>query len=186
MPEPSSVCVGLLYPGDMGSSLARLLAAAGHRVVTSLAGRSERTRGLTEAAGVEALPDDEALLQTANIVLSVLWPSKAVETAERIASAARQVDQVRTTHYVDLNAIAPASARAVATAFEGTGIAVVDGGIIGGPARLDGGAVAYCPLVVLSGADATLVQSALAHAFGAPHVKVVGDHVGPASALKLS
>lgn len=167
----------------MGASLARRLVAAGHRVVTSLDGRSERTRRLSEAAGVEALPSDEALLQTADIVLSVLWPSKAVETAQRIAAIARQLEHVKTSRYVDLNAIAPASARAVAAAFEGTAISVVDGGIIGGPAALDG---SYCPLVVLSGIDAADCMGVLSPAFGAARVKVVGDHVGAASALKLS
>src|SRR5438309_2316712 len=37
--------IGILYPGEMGASLAALLRGRGHRVVTTLAGRGERTAG---------------------------------------------------------------------------------------------------------------------------------------------
>ena len=49
--------IGVLYPGEMGASLAALLRRRGHKVVTTLAGRGERTCHVRcEAAGLQ-VPD---------------------------------------------------------------------------------------------------------------------------------
>ena len=44
--------IAVLMPGDMGHAVGRVLAQHGHDVLTCLDGRSERTRGLFEAAGL--------------------------------------------------------------------------------------------------------------------------------------
>ena len=44
--------IAVLMPGDMGHAVGRVLAQHGHDVLTCLDGRSERTRGLSEAAGI--------------------------------------------------------------------------------------------------------------------------------------
>ena len=47
--------VALLSPGDMGHSVGAVLVANGLRVISCLEGRSERTRGLAEKAGIAAV-----------------------------------------------------------------------------------------------------------------------------------
>jgi hypothetical protein len=47
--------VGILYPGEMGAALGRLLREDGVRVVTTLEGRSPRTRRLCAEAGLSVL-----------------------------------------------------------------------------------------------------------------------------------
>ena len=45
--------VGLLSPGDMGHTVAKVLQEKGMPVLTNLSDRSERTRALARSAGVE-------------------------------------------------------------------------------------------------------------------------------------
>jgi hypothetical protein len=44
----------IMAPGEMGQAVAAVVKHSGLRVITSLQGRSARTRALAEAAGVEA------------------------------------------------------------------------------------------------------------------------------------
>ena len=52
--------VAILSPGDMGHAVGKALRQGGLEVITCLNGRSERTRGLAEAAGIVDVPDMEA------------------------------------------------------------------------------------------------------------------------------
>src|SRR5436305_13300252 len=70
----SSRTVAILYPGDMGSGLGRLLRKHSVRVVTNLEGRSPRSQQLALTAGFEDLSSDRALLTTADTLISVLVP----------------------------------------------------------------------------------------------------------------
>ena len=47
--------IAIISPGNMGHAVGRLLGSRGFAVVTSLAGRSPRTRGLAERAGIRDL-----------------------------------------------------------------------------------------------------------------------------------
>ena len=49
--------VAILSPGDMGHAVGRLLKEHELRVITCLTGRSERTKGLAEIAGIEDIED---------------------------------------------------------------------------------------------------------------------------------
>ena len=79
--------VGIISPGDMGSGIGEKLAKNGARVVVALDARSERTKALAAAAGLEDVGSVERLVQEASHVLSVMVPSEAVSAAERVAQA---------------------------------------------------------------------------------------------------
>lgn len=79
--------VGILSPGEMGSALGRLLRQHSFRVVTNLQGHSNRSRELAAQNGIEDAGSDEALLSTAEILISVLEPSHAEATAQPVASS---------------------------------------------------------------------------------------------------
>jgi 3-hydroxyisobutyrate dehydrogenase-like beta-hydroxyacid dehydrogenase len=176
--------VAILSPGDMGSGLGRLLRANSVRVITNLEGRSSRSRELAKSNGIEDVGSDSNILSSAEIIISVLVPSSATATAQRIISASKSLPraQQRTKFYIDANAIAPKTVRSISELFNGSGIEFIDGSIIGGPPKLqEDGKVLYNPTIALSGARTKELE--LDNIFDITHV---GPDVGQASALKMS
>jgi len=153
--------------------------------------RSAATQHRAAAASITQLPSDTALVSRADYVLSIVPPRDARATAARIVAALGAADRTAKQsplYFVELNAVAPSSARAMAAAFAplGDAVRVVDGGIIGGPPAAGGAGEAWArPSVVLSGryalAAAPRDGARLAAVLNARHV---GDDVGVASGVK--
>ena len=170
--------VAIPSPGDMGSGVGRELIARGFRVRTCLAGRSERSRRLAAAAGLERADSLDALVASADVVLSILPPAAAEGFSDEAADALRRTGARPA--FADCNAIAPATARRVAAriAGAGTGAAFIDAGIIGAaPGRSGLPTRFYC-----SGPDTSALE-----ALDGPNLRVrrLGDEVGQASAMKM-
>ena len=168
--------IAIMSPGDMGHAVGAVLRQAGLRVITQLDGRSERTRALAARAGIKEVGDDDNLVQSADILLSILVPAEAVALAERIARAVRRTGA--TPLYVDCNAIAPQTTRHVGEIVEGAGARFADAGIIGPPPQPGASSTRF----YASGRDAPAF--ARLTDFGLD-VRVVGDRPGQASALKM-
>jgi 3-hydroxyisobutyrate dehydrogenase-like beta-hydroxyacid dehydrogenase len=168
--------VGVMSPGDMGHAIGATLRHGGLRVITCLRGRSPRSHALAAEAGIEDVGSDEALVQQADVLLSVLVPSEALGLAERLAPAIRATRS--TPRYADLNAIAPQTARRIGEVVEAAGARFVDGGIIGGPPRPGGPG----PRVYVSGAHAAALVPL--KDFGLD-VRPMGPQIGQASGLKM-
>ena len=118
MIKPKQVnTIAILMPGDMGHGCALAFQQNGLRVVTCLAGRSQRTRNLAKKAGLEIIPSLNTLVETADLILSILPPEYAVEQAIHVAAAMKAVDTYP--DYVDCNAISPATAKKAAATFDG-------------------------------------------------------------------
>jgi 3-hydroxyisobutyrate dehydrogenase-like beta-hydroxyacid dehydrogenase len=160
----------------MGSALGAALARGGERVVATVAGRSERTTRLAAQAGLELVPDLRSALAEADVVLSVVPPEAAPAVASDVALAGKSLGSKPL--LVDLNAIAPVTARVIESATAEHGLDVVDGSISGPPPSRPGTARIY-----LSGARAREVA---ALPFDGVELIVVGDEVGAASAVKMS
>jgi 3-hydroxyisobutyrate dehydrogenase-like beta-hydroxyacid dehydrogenase len=167
--------VGIVSPGAMGSAVGAAYRASGARVVSTLSGRSERTRGLADRAGLELLEDLDAVVSAADVVLSIAPPDQARSIAADLAASAERTG-VRPL-VSDWNAISPATAAEVDGILEAAGLELVDGSISGGPPRAD-----YRTRVYLSGARAAeLAESQPAWL----DLRVVGAEVGLASAVKM-
>lgn len=121
--------IAILMPGDMGHGVGRALREHGHRVVTCLAGRSARTRGLAEQAGLEDCGDLETLVAEADLILSILPPGRALQQAKSVAQAIAATGQKPV--YADCNAISPQRAEEIGAVIEGAGAPYIDAGIIG-------------------------------------------------------
>jgi 3-hydroxyisobutyrate dehydrogenase-like beta-hydroxyacid dehydrogenase len=160
----------------MGTAMGTALARGGARVVATLAGRSERTRGLVGESSIELLDDLAAVVGEADVVLSIVPPEAAAAVADDVRRAAREVG--RTPLYADLNAIAPATAAGIGSEMAADGIDVVDGSISGPPPRKPGTTRLY-----LSGPRAE--EIAALPIDGVDRI-VVGADVGSASAVKMS
>jgi 3-hydroxyisobutyrate dehydrogenase-like beta-hydroxyacid dehydrogenase len=171
-----ALCIAVVSPGAMGSGLGRAWRRGGARVVATVAGRSSRTVRLAEAAGLELLPDLDAVVAAAQIVVSVGPPDRAVEIAGSIAASARRGGV--TPLVADLNAISPMTvSRIAADVLAPMGIKLVDGAISGPPPSNSGRTIMY-----VSGPSARRIAD-----LDAPGVdaRVVGDRLGQASAVKM-
>ncbi|MGH2544978.1 MAG: NAD(P)-binding domain-containing protein, partial [Ardenticatenaceae bacterium] len=123
--------IAIMSPGDMGHAVGRALGEHGYDVITCLQGRSERTRRLAQQGNFRDVPGLEEMVREADLVMSIMVPAEAVNTATRIAEAIRAagVD----TPYADCNAVSPQTSRSMESIINGAGGRFIDGGIIGGP-----------------------------------------------------
>jgi 3-hydroxyisobutyrate dehydrogenase-like beta-hydroxyacid dehydrogenase len=167
--------IGILYPGEMGAALGRLLHAGGFAVITALQGRSARTQRQAREAGIEVVGSMRELAARADLVLSVVSPAAAMETADGYLKsfAAPSVRPI----YVDLNSISPQTVHRIEALLRGAPIDFVDGAIHGPASLLPGRGTVY-----LSGGSAERVRQRLERVF---KVRALGAEVGRASALKM-
>ncbi len=167
--------IGVVSPGDMGQAIAIRLKESGIAVHAALDGRSARTRALAESAGLHDCGTIDELVQTCDVILSVLNPGAAVDMAREIA-AAMSADGHKPV-FVDCNAIAPQTAHEVDAIIRDAGGSFVDAGILGSPPRGDTRTRIY-----LSGPGARLLEQ-VSH----PNLvwRVLSEHIGDASAVKM-
>ena len=165
--------IGVLHPGEMGSSVAAAARAAGSRVVWASTGRGEATRKRAEADGLEDVGTLVRLARESEIILSVCPPANARDVAREVAATSYRGT------FVDANAIAPATTRAVGDIVAAAGARFVDGGIIGPPPRKAGQARLY-----LSGPGAADVAAPFKGS--ALEAIVLAGPVGAVSAIKMA
>ena len=115
----------------MGSGIGSGWVAGGARVLTCVVGRSDRTRRLAEAAGLDLVATLDEVVAASDIVASVVPPASALSCAESIAQAAERRD----VHplVIDLNAISPSTARRIGARLGEVGCDLVDGSVSGAP-----------------------------------------------------
>ena len=121
--------IAVMGTGDMGSAVGKALKQAGHRVMTSLSGRSEHSRRLAREAGLEDAGSLEALINQATHFLSIMPPAAAESFAENVFSlAARKNPDLL---YVDCNAVSPETVQRIGAMANDHRIRFQDLGIIG-------------------------------------------------------
>lgn len=167
--------VGILSPGEMGAGVGGALRETGLAVLTCLAGRSPASHERARAAGIEDVPDLAALVDRSDLILSILVPARAGGVAAAVGEAAQASGG--TTVLADCNAIAPQTVQAMAADLEGSGVTLVDGGIVGGPPRNGQG-----PRVYASGEAAHVLSQLDGRGID---VVDVGPEIGKASAVKM-
>ena len=172
MTQPSCT-VGLLHPGEMGSAVGATLVAGGARVLWSPEGRGPATRTRAAELGLEASGSLARVTAAAGVIVSVTPPHAALAQAREVAALGFHGI------YVDANAVAPATSRAIGKVVEAAGARFVDGGIIGPANRKPGAARIY-----LSGPAAAEVAPLFAS--GPIEAHVLTGPVGAASALKVA
>ncbi len=171
----STLEIGLIGPGRMGTALARRLGDRGALVRCDLAGRGAESLARAEAAGIRACQAAE--VAEATLVLSVVPPGQALAAAEAFADTLRNTK--RAPVYIDLNAINPNTALKVGETVAAAGARFVDGCIVGTEPRdgYDG------PWIHVSGPDRNAAMRL--GDFGLNMLSLDGPN-GAASALKMS
>jgi 3-hydroxyisobutyrate dehydrogenase-like beta-hydroxyacid dehydrogenase len=167
--------IGLLSPGDMGHVVGKVLQSHGLRVLTCLKGRSERTRMLAREAQIDSVPSYEDLVTETDMVLSILVPESALDTARLVAAALHKAQQ--TTTFVDCNAVSPGTVKAVAEVITAAGSRFVDAGIIGPPPTR--------PSVTRFYASGPEVERFTELANFGLDIRSLGAEIGLASAIKM-
>ncbi len=165
--------IGILHPGEMGSAVGATARAGGARVIWASASRGPATRRRAEADDLEDVGTLTRLARESEIILSVCPPANAPDVAREVAATRFGGT------FVDGNAIAPATTRAVADIVTAGGAHFVDGGIIGPPPRKAGEARLY-----LSGPGANAVAAVFKGT--ALEAIVLEGPVGAASAIKMA
>jgi len=167
--------VGILYPGDMGHNVGRVLLEDGFTVVTTLVGRSERTRRLCASTMITVLDSMVDVVRRADVVLSVIPPTAARTVAADFATAVRETG--RTPLFVDANALSPMTAQEVGTIITPTGAPYLDACIVGPARDVRGRCIFY-----VSGPQARLFEERLGKSL---RTHVLGEQIGQASAFKM-
>jgi 3-hydroxyisobutyrate dehydrogenase-like beta-hydroxyacid dehydrogenase len=167
--------VAILSPGDMGHAVGGLLRERGLRVLTCLDGRSERTRTLSEKAGIVDVPTMEDLVEHSQILLSITVSEAVPALCMEIASAVRETGTDLL--FAECNAIAPQVSREMEPIITGSGARYVDASIVGGPPR-NGSSPRFYTSGDHTGELARLKDYGL-------DVRPVGPEVGQASGIKM-
>jgi 3-hydroxyisobutyrate dehydrogenase-like beta-hydroxyacid dehydrogenase len=165
--------IGILHPGQMGSSVGAAARSAGARAICCSEGRSAATRERAARDGLADVRQLAELVAQSQLIVSVCPPHAAEQVADAVARLGF------TGLYLDANAIAPHTMRRIAERLQAAGASVVDGGIVGPPARKRGATILY-----LSGERAAEVAALFGESALQTHV--LGAEPGEASAVKMA
>ena len=168
--------VGIISAGDMGAAIGNTLAHGGLKILTPLDDRSDLTKTRAAESNMEDVGTVEALVEQADLVLSVLVPAEANAIAESVASAMRATG--KTPPFVECNAIAPKTVEAIGAVIADAGAAFIDAGIIGSPPKPGAQRTRFhC-----SGPDTSAFEALAEHGLD---IRRVGPTIGQASGLKM-
>ncbi len=170
-----SSVVGILYCGDLGSAVARLLRRSGVRVVTTCADRSGRTRERAAECDIEILSSLDDVVRESDLVISLVLPTAAIDVARQFADRSHLCPE--STVFVDANSTGLEVVSEIEQMLVGQNIDFVDATIHGGAARLEQIGVMY-----VSGRTANKVETIFRNIL---QVRWLGDQIGMATRMKL-
>ena len=166
--------IAFLGPGDLGTRLAGLLAAAGHETLTSLEGRGARARALCAERGLVDAGTLADAVARADVVISTVPPDAALDAARAFAGA---LPAGPAPLYVDANSVAPGLGREVAELIAAAGAPFAGAAVHGA-----GPDLARAGQIFLSGPGAARAAGVIGDSL---RVVLLGDDPGSAKELKL-
>ncbi|MGH4027829.1 DUF1932 domain-containing protein [Actinomycetota bacterium Odt1-20B] len=167
--------LGILHPGSMGAAVAAQAKKGGVEVLWCSSGRGPETKERAERAGLTDVRSVAEMARHCDIIMSLCPPANAEDLAAEVAAV--RFGGI----YVDANAIAPATMSGVAAALLPTSATVIDGSVVGSPP-----AAGKHTRLYLSGPEGALAVVSRVFTESVVDVRLLGDEVGRASALKLS
>ena len=168
--------IGIMSIGEMGFHWAKLLKGHGVEVLTYDQERGEVSRKRGENAGVKSVGSMTDLVSQAELIVSIVVPSAAIDVAKKVAQAVKSAGR-KELIFLDANAISPMTAAEIGNNLQPAGVNFIDGCIIGSAARMGKGTIVY-----VSGREANRMQAL--EKFNIP-VKVLGASTNQASAFKV-
>ena len=134
--------IGLIGLGEMGSEIGRYLVMNDLEVISVYEGRSEISKKRASKYKIRDAGSIEQFCKISDLVISIIPPDRAVETANLYTSYKNKDGQI----YCDLNAISTITAKKIKLLLDEKKIDYVDGAIMGGPPTEN-----YSPRIYLSG-----------------------------------
>tara|TARA_Y100000817_G_C16770592_1_gene505896 strand:- start:125 stop:961 length:837 start_codon:yes stop_codon:yes gene_type:complete len=134
--------IGLIGLGEMGSEIGRYLVMNDLEVISVYEGRSEISKQKALKYKIRDAGSIEQFCKISDLVISIIPPDKAIETANLYTSYKNKDGQI----YCDLNAISTMTAKKIKLFLDEKKIDYVDGAILGGPPNEN-----YSPRIYLSG-----------------------------------
>ncbi|MCP1199547.1 NAD(P)-dependent oxidoreductase [Notoacmeibacter sp. MSK16QG-6] len=159
--------------GEMGAGIGAALVRSGNTVLTCVEGRSQATRLRAVDAGMQDASFTD--LARADIILSIVPPSLALDMAKNIAQA---MPDGAAPLYVDLNAVNPQTVRQIEAALPDS-VRFADGSIIGAAPKTSD---AKIPRFYVSGPAAGEALALRDHGLD---IEPLDGGTGAASALKM-
>lgn len=167
--------IGVMSPGDMGQAVAQQFKNAGFKVCTALDQRSARSKALARDAGLTDVGSLAKLIESCDVILSIMNPGAALDFAGEVAQALTAGK--RRPLFVDCNAIAPTTLEAINAKITAAGGTCADASIIGPPPRSNAKMWLYA-----SGTEARELEQLTTPQIT---VRVLSDRLGDASAIKM-
>ena len=167
--------VAILSPGDMGHAVGQRLRENELDVITCLTGRSDRTRALSEKAGIRDVASMDELVRQSDLVMSMTVSAAVPVLCRQVAEAIKSTGT--DTLFAECNAIAPQLSRELEPVITEAGGRFVDVSIIGGPPR-----PGYSPHFYTSGEQSAEFEQL--NDYGLTVIKLDGA-VGQASGIKM-
>ena len=134
--------IGLIGLGEMGSEIGRHLVMNDLEVISVYEERSEISKKRASKYKIRDAGSIEQFCKISDLVISIIPPDKAIETANLYTSYKNKDGQI----YCDLNAISTITAKKIKLLLDEKKIDYVDGAIMGGPPTEN-----YSPRIYLSG-----------------------------------
>lgn len=167
--------IAVLFPGDMGTQIAKALINHNFKVITAGEGRSERTLQNIKELGIIDTHSLQDTVEQADVILSLTSPEGSLKVAESIISCLEKASNCPL--YVDLNSNTPALAATIEQLFLSIDIPFVNGAVMGASKDIPDHAV-----LVVSGMYRNLFINLFAPVF---KIKDAGEKTEAASAYKL-
>jgi 3-hydroxyisobutyrate dehydrogenase-like beta-hydroxyacid dehydrogenase len=168
--------VAIVGTGAMGSAVGRCLVEQELRVVTALDDRSALSRELAASAGIEDAGSLDALVDDADMLLSIMPPAAAKSFAAAICPLMSRAG--RDALLVDCNAVSPDTLGDIATIAKDHEVRFHDVGIVGAAPRPDRNPVRFYASGKYSDDLMTLAAPLI-------EIRPLGDSPGRASAFKM-
>lgn len=167
--------IAVLFPGDMGTQIAKALIEQNFKVITAGEGRSARTLQNIKDSGIIDTHFLQDAVDKADVILSLTSPEGSLKMAENIISCLKKSSNRPL--YVDLNSNTPALASSIEKLFSLVNIPFVNGAVMGASRDVPDHAV-----LVVSGIYRHLFINLFASVF---KIKDAGEKTEASSAYKL-
>jgi 3-hydroxyisobutyrate dehydrogenase-like beta-hydroxyacid dehydrogenase len=171
-PQP---IIALLFPGDMGTQIAKALIKNNYKVITAGEGRSPRTLQNIRDIGISDVGSLQNSVEQADIIISLTSPEGSLDVAKNTISCLKSI--VNRPVYIDLNSNTPEIALAIEKLFSSVEVQFVNGAVMGASKDIPDHAT-----MVVSGIDRNLFIDQFSKIF---KIKDAGQKTEAASAYKL-
>lgn len=171
----TSICFGILCPGDMGQAIAKELLLHNYKVITASEGRSESTKKRISEIGITDVKAVKNVVEQADYILNLTNAASSVAIAQLVAKEIEFTK--RKPIYVDLNSNNPKTALQIKACFDEVDSHFINAAVLGIPNN-----VKETAKIIVSGKN---TEALIHHLSVALQVKNVGEDIESASAFKL-